>query len=115
MGEVNQESCVTEDAMKMLLILFRESLEEEIHGLLKELHVKAFTELHKVGGAGEAGAAFHSFAWPGSNAMVLAALPEDHADRVVEGLKAFRDQRAQQQHGVKLPLRVFVLPCLQVV
>ncbi len=101
--------------MKMLLIVFRDSLEEEIHGLLKELSVNAFTELHKVGGTGETGAAFHSFAWPGMNALVLTALPEDQADRVVEGLKGFRDQRTQQQHGVKIPLRVFVLPCLQVV
>jgi hypothetical protein len=101
--------------MNMLLIVFRESLEEEIHGLLKELHVKAFTELHKVGGAGETGAAFHSFAWPGVNAMVLTVLPEDHADRVVEGLKSFRDKRVKGQHGLKLPLHVFVLPCLQVV
>ena len=101
--------------MKMLFIVFRESLEEEVHALLNELHVKAFTELHKVGGTGETGAAFHSFTWPGMNALVLTALPEDQAERVVEGLKGFRDQRIQQQHGVKVPLHAFVLPCLQVV
>ncbi|TLY26256.1 MAG: hypothetical protein E6K63_12835 [Nitrospirae bacterium] len=100
--------------MKMLLIVFRDSLEEEIHGLLKEFSVKAFTELHKVGGTGETGSAFHSFTWPGMNALVLTALPEDQAERVVEGLKGFRDQRTKQQHGLKIPLHVFVLPCLQV-
>ena len=101
--------------MKMLLIIFRDSLEEEIHGLLKDLGVKAFTELHKVGGTGETGAAFHLFAWPGMNALVLAALPEDQAERDAKGLKEFRDKRMQQQHGVKVPLHVFVLPCLQAV
>lgn len=101
--------------MKMLLIIFRDSLEEEIHGLLKDLGVKAFTELHKVGGTGETGAAFHSFTWPGMNALVLAALPEDQADRVAKGLKEFRDQRIQQQRGLKVPLHAFVLPCVQVV
>ena len=101
--------------MKMLLIVFRESLEEEIHGLLQEHGVKAFTELHKVGGTGETGAAFHSFTWPGVNGMILTVLAEDEAERVVEGFKVFRDQRIQQQHGAKIPLRVFVLPCEQVV
>lgn len=101
--------------MKMLLIVFRDSLEEEIHGLLNDLGVKAFTELHKVGGTGETGAAFHSFTWAGMNALVLTALPEDQAERVAKGLKEFRDQRIQQQHGAKIPLRVFVLPCEQVV
>lgn len=99
----------------MLLIVFRESLEEEIHALLHTHHVKAFTELHKVGGTGETGAAFHSFAWPGVNELILTALPDDEAERVVEGFKVFRDERRRQQHGIKLPLRIFVLPCVQVV
>lgn len=101
--------------MKMLLLVFRDSLEEEIHRLLNKLGVQAFTEITKVSGTGEAGAAFHSFTWPGANMMILTALTEDHAERVVEGLKAFRDELAQQQHGSKIPLRVFVLPCEQVV
>ena len=101
--------------MKMLLIVFRDSLEDEILVLLNQLDVKAFTELQKVGGTGETGAAFHSFASPGVNTMIMTALAEDQADRVVAGLKAFRDQLAKQQQGAKIPLRVFVLPCLQVV
>ena len=101
--------------MKLLLIIFRDSIEEEIQGLLKELDVKAFTELRKVEGRGETGAALHSFTWPGANSMILAALEGDQAELVVGRLKAFRDQRLQQQHGVKIPMRVFVLPCEQVV
>ncbi|OLC42728.1 MAG: hypothetical protein AUH74_03735 [Nitrospirae bacterium 13_1_40CM_4_62_6] len=101
--------------MKMLLIVFRDSLEDEIVVLLKEFNVKAFTELHKVGGTGETGDAFHSFASPGVNTMILTALAEDQAERVVKGLKAFRDQLAKQQQGAKIPIRVFVFPCEQVV
>lgn len=101
--------------MKMLLIVFRESLEEEIHGLLHTHHVNAFTELHKVTGTGETGTAFHSFTWPGVNSMILTALPDDEADRVVEGFKVFRDERRHGQHGANIPLRVFVLPCALVV
>ena len=101
--------------MKLLMIVFRESLEGEILKLLKELGVKAFTELPSVVGAGEAGAAFHSFASPGSNSIVLTALAEDHTEQVVKGLRAYRDQLSQRQHGAVIPLRVFILPCEQIV
>src|SRR5207244_13502754 len=71
--------------MKMLLIVFRDSLEDEIVVLLKEFSVKAFTELHKVGGTGETGDAFYSCAWPGANSMILTGLAEDQAEGVVGG------------------------------
>jgi hypothetical protein len=101
--------------MKMLLIVFRESLEPEILALLKELGVRAFTELPSVVGTGEAGAAFQSFASLGSNSMVLTALADDHAAQVIQGLHAYRDKLTEQQHGAYIPLRVFALPCEQVV
>ena len=101
--------------MKMLLVVFRHSLEDEILELLKSLDVKAFTEAPKVFGIGEAGAALHSFTYPGFNSMILTVLAEDQAERVMEGFKAFRDRLAQQQHGAKIPLRVFALPCEEVV
>jgi nitrogen regulatory protein PII len=97
--------------MKMLLIVFRDSLEEEIHALLKEHGVKAFTEMHKVAGVGETGRAFHSFTWPGLNGMILTALPDDQVERVVDGLKSYRDERMKAQRGAKFPLRVFAFPC----
>jgi len=97
--------------MKMLLVIYRESLEEEIHGLLQQHGVRAFTELQHVAGAGETGRAFHSFTWPGANGVILTALPEKEAERVVQGFKAYRDQRVEEQHGDKFPLRVFTFPC----
>ena len=101
--------------MKMLLIVFRESLEEDIQGLLSKYHVRAFTEMHDVTGKGEAGAAFHSLSWPAFNNMILAALPESEADAVVAALKDYRDRQMQKQGGAKIPLRVFALPCELVV
>ena len=46
--------------------------------------------------------------------MILAAMEEEQADRVVARLKAFRDQLAQRQQGAKIPMRVFILPCERV-
>ena len=100
--------------MKMLLLVFRQSLDQDLQKLLKDLDVKAFTEAPKVFGMGEAGTAFKSFAWPGFNSLILAAMEEEQADRVVARLRAFRDQLAQRQHGAKIPMRVFILPCERV-
>jgi hypothetical protein len=97
--------------MKMLLIVYRESLEEEIHGLLQQHGVSAFTELQHVAGAGETGRAFHSFTWPGTNGLILTALPDTEANRLLQGLKSYRDERVKEQHGAKFPLRVFTFPC----
>ena len=101
--------------MKMLMIVFRQSLEEDIMKLLRELGVKAFTELPSVVGAGETGAAFHTFVSPQANSIVLTALTEGQAEKVINGLHTYRDQLAQRQHGAYIPLRVFILPCEQVV
>ncbi len=47
--------------------------------------------------------------------MVFTALPDDHADRVLASLQFFRDTRAKEQRGIKVPLHIFALPCDQVV
>jgi hypothetical protein len=104
-----------EAAMKMLMIVFKESMEEDIKAILTEHEVRAFTEMHELTGVGEAGAAFHSLSWPAYNDMILTALPDPKADTVVAGLRAFRDQAMHRRGGEKVPLRVFSLPCELVV
>ncbi|MEW6248483.1 MAG: PG0541 family transporter-associated protein [Nitrospirota bacterium] len=101
--------------MQMLLVIFRQSLDEDIRRLLKDLDIKAFTEAPKVFGIGEAGEAFGSLTWPGHNSMILAAMEDQQAERVIGRLQAFRDHLMQQQGDTKIPLRVFVMPCRQVV
>ena len=101
--------------MRMVMIIFRQSLEDDILRLFEELRVQAFTESPKVFGVGEAGSAFTSFAWPGHNCMIFSALADDQAGRVVEGLRALRDRLARGQHGAAIPIRVFLLPCEQAV
>jgi hypothetical protein len=59
--------------MTMLLLVFRESLDHDLRQLLKELEMKAFTEAPQVFGVGDAGIAFSSSTWPGSNSINLSA------------------------------------------
>ncbi len=101
--------------MKMLMVIYKESLEEEIKQVLARHQVKAFTEVHELTGMGEGGAALHSLSWPGFNNMVLAAMPDPDARQVIDALKKYRDGQVAKQGNDKVPLRVFALPCELVV
>ncbi|MFO0706343.1 MAG: hypothetical protein U0412_05780 [Nitrospira sp.] len=98
--------------MKMLLIVFRESIVTHIHSLLAEHNVTAYTEVHNVAGKGETGLAAKAFLSPGANCMILTALPEAAAYRLAE---AFSQFKAKHEHGHSLPLHVFSLPCEQII
>lgn len=82
---------------------------------MKESNVRAFTETSNLAGTEETGAVFNSFEWPGAKSMTLTAVEEEDTERVIEGLKAFRDRLVQWQHGAKIPFRVFTLPCEQMI
>ena len=97
--------------MKMLVLIFRESLEQDVLQLLEELGVKGFTEAPKLQGAGETGQTFQTFGWPGYNAMILAAMEEEQAEQVAARLKTFSQAAQQRQRVAKIPLRLFAVPC----
>ena len=101
--------------MKMLLIVFRQSTVEHIHALLREYEVTAFTELHNVAGRGETGPDVQFFLSPGSNCMILTAVSEQLAYRLIDGFTRLKADQKMHQDDNMLPLHVFVLPCEQVV
>jgi nitrogen regulatory protein PII len=101
--------------MKMLMIIFRESIVEHIHALLNEYDVNAYSELHRVAGKGETGPAVQSFLSPGANCMILTAVSEETAGRLIQGFTRFREEHGLHRHGNTFPLHVFALPCEQVV
>lgn len=101
--------------MKMLLIVFRESITDHVHRLLKDHEVTAYTELQNVGGRGETGPTLHFSLSPGANRMILAAIPDQVAYRLIDGFTRFKAEHSMQQHDDPLPLHVFTLPCEQVV
>src|SRR5262245_51249230 len=101
--------------MRMLIVVFREGLQDEILTLLQDCDVKAFTLIPNVAGAGETGRALGSYASPGLNAMLIVVLPKEQADRSIEVLKAFRSGIASDHPAGKVPVHAFLLPCTQVV
>ncbi len=101
--------------MKMLLIVFRQSIVEHIHALLKEYDVTAFTELHNVAGRGETGPSVQFFLSPGANCMILTAVSEQLAYRLIDGFTRLKAEQGLHQKDNTFPLHVFILPCEQVV
>jgi nitrogen regulatory protein PII len=101
--------------MKMLLIVFRQSMVEHIHALLKEYDVNAFTELHNVAGRGDTGPTVQFLLSPGANCMILTAVSEPLAYRLIDGFTRLKAEQGMHQHDNVFPLHVFLLPCEQVV
>jgi hypothetical protein len=99
--------------MKMLIMMFRQSLEPEVLGHLHDLDVNAFTLAPKVLGQGKTGKAFGSYESPGCNGMLFTALDDDREQEVIASLRAFHDTLRQRQHGAKIPFHIFSLHCDQ--
>jgi nitrogen regulatory protein PII len=99
--------------MKMLAIIFRASLEGQLLELLKKHGVTAYSEIYKVLGTGETERAPGYSAWPGSNSMLIVALPEDRAERLVTDLQEFHRHWEESSDRPKLPIRLFAWDCVQ--
>lgn len=101
--------------MKMLVIVFRESLIEQIHALLNDYNVAAYSELHNVTGKGAAGLTSQFFLAPATNRMILTAVSDQLAYRLIEVFARFRLEQEAAQGDNIVPLHVFVLACEQAV
>ena len=99
---------------KLLLLTFRQSLEHDLGNLLHELGVKNYTLISGIKGKGQTGTATGSFSSPGLNSMLLVVLEEEQTPPIFEKLKAFHNRLVTQQPS-KIPLRMFVLPCDQII
>jgi len=100
---------------KLLLITFRQSLEEDLGHLLHKIGVTNYTLIPGVLGMGKTGKATSPFGWHGLNSMLLIVLDEEQAKPVLEKLKTFHNRLAEQEPSLKMPMRIFVLPCEQII
>ena len=100
--------------MKMLVIVFRESLVEQVHALLNEYEVSAFSELHNVAGKGVTGPTSQFFLAPTTNRMILVAVSDQLAYRLIDAFTRFRLEQEAAKGDSVFPLHVFVLSCEQV-
>lgn len=100
--------------MKMLLIVYNKILEPDIHRILERGDIHSYTETPKVFGAGEAGKLEDSRHRPGYNGCIFAAVPDQRTTAVAAAFHEFSEAQ-KREYGRDLGLRVFVIPCEQLV
>jgi hypothetical protein len=98
--------------MDMLMIVFRTSLKERVHEVLRVCEVKAYTEFPDTVGMGQSGSTEGASFYSGENSVVLVALEPAQRDKVAATVNAWRAE-ARQAGWVKPTIRVFSWPCTQ--
>jgi hypothetical protein len=98
--------------MDMLLIVFRTSLKERVHDLLRACGVMAYTEFPETVGTGQSGSTEGISFYAGGNSVILVSLEPALRDKVAGAVKAWCAE-AQHSGWVKPAIRVFSWPCTQ--
>ena len=102
-------------SQKLILIVFRDSLTDELHALLKRCHIVAYTELTEAQGSGASGKALGTYLQPGHNSLLLTVVSEEQAKVLMDGFVITRDKLQETQRGAEIPMKLFVLPVEQAI
>jgi len=97
--------------MKMLTIVCRESLADEVLVLLEGQRITGYTVLNEVGGSGETGQVSGTHGWKDRNKVFLIALDDDQIPSLVKAVKALLARLIEEQGHNKIPFRAFLQPC----
>jgi hypothetical protein len=101
--------------MKMLLFVFRSSLEDDMLRLLKEQNVSSFTAIPSVLGVGETGKALGTLDSAGTNELILVVLEKNQAKQLETAFRAYYEELMQRQQGTSIPMTLFELPCQKII
>lgn len=102
--------------MKMLMIVARESLLEELEKLLRENAITGYTIHNKVAGRGKTGNVYQTFLNPETNVVINAVLPSNQVvDKAVTALKTLHAARTKGSHVKPFSLKVFSFPCEELI
>lgn len=100
--------------MKMLTIVCRESLEDEVLVLLGSQCITGYTVFNDVGGSGETGQVSGAHGWKDRNKVFWIALDDDQIPSLVEAVKTLRARLTQERGHHKIPFTAFLQPCERV-
>jgi hypothetical protein len=86
--------------MKMLAIVCDMGLEERILAGLRRINVSGYTCVPNLLGLGRTGRRDNDPVWPGSNSMILVAMPDEGVSSVLEMLRRLKGEylRAPNLH-----------------
>ncbi len=91
--------------MRLLFIICEASVDSRVMSLLARVGAAGYTRFTGATGCGKNGLREGSPVWPGLNALIMVAAPEDLVPEILEGL----DQLEAERNG-KLALKVFSVP-----
>jgi|SRR5215831_4676947 len=100
--------------MKMLMIVARNFMLDQLEDLLCDSGITGYTILEEVAGKGKAGRVRESTIHE-TNVVILAVCSSAHVDKAVEALKKFVTARADSSHGRPIPLKVFCHTCEELI
>ena len=96
--------------MKMLTIICREAIDDEIRALLASLHITGFTVISGVLGSGVTGTVTGK-AWTDRNTLYMIALDDDHMAQLVKAVRELHDRLVEEHEGHEVRLKVFLSAC----
>jgi nitrogen regulatory protein PII len=97
--------------MKMLTIVCREQLEDEVLAILSALGITGYTVIHGVGGSGETGAVSLTQVWAKGNKLLFVALEDDRMAILVQAVRQLQTKMVQEHAGHPVPFKAFLQPC----
>lgn len=96
--------------MQLLLIVYGGPAPKQVQALLESEQVEGYTELAPGHGAGLTGRLEGTRAWPGATTVLLSAVPDERAPRLVEALRAFKTRLSpgEHLHVASLPITTYL-------
>ena len=89
------------DSMKMLMVVFNISIEDEVKEIIDKHGAVCFTQWPRLLGVGQStGARFDNSVWPGANGALFTVLEDEKARRLMAAVDTFRQGDARRE-GLK--------------
>ena len=87
--------------MKMILIVFNISIQDEVHELIDELGVTCFTQWPRLVGKGiSSGPKMDNNIWPGANTALMVVTSSEMAGKIMGAVQKMRDDIGTHE-GIK--------------
>ena len=100
--------------MKMITLICREGIEDEVRVMFSDLHITGYTVIAGVLGSGITGTVTGK-AWTDRNTMYLVALDDAHTGSLVTAVRELHARLVKENDGHEVRLKVFVHPCEMIV
>jgi len=96
--------------MKMLTLICREGIEDEVRLMLNALEINAYTVISGVLGSGVTGMVTGA-AWTDRNTLYLVALDEARMGTLANAVQELHARLVQENEGREVRLKAFIQPC----